>query len=217
MSTMKKIILLGDSIRMNYDKFIKESLEGSAEVYYPKENCRFTQFMLRMLHVWKENNEWPDDVDLVHWNVGLWDCYELFGDGPLTSDDYYKEMIARINRRLRLLFPKAKLVFATTTAVLEDAYPENRCRHNAVIERFNALAREALADTDTEINDLYAITKDCSRDCHSDATHYSNDKGLDLIGKQVLEVICNTLNISKTEVDMSVFERENYSVKEIGN
>ena len=115
------------------------------------------------------------------------------------------------------MFPNAKLIFATSTAVLEDAYPKNRRRHNAVIERFNALAREALADTDTEINDLYAITKDCPRQYHSDATHYSTDKGLELLGKQVLNVICDALDISKNEVDLSVFERENYSVKEIGN
>ncbi|MBQ9806973.1 MAG: SGNH/GDSL hydrolase family protein [Clostridia bacterium] len=214
---MKKIVLIGDSIRMNYDKFIKESLLGSAEVYYPKVNCRFTQNVLRMAHVWKQDEEMPDDVDLVHWNVGLWDCYELYGDGPLTSDSYYKEMIGRIDRRFRMLFPNAKMIFATTTAVLEDQYGKDRCRHNAVIERFNALAREALADTDTEINDLYAITKDCPRSCHSDAMHYSNDEGLALVGGRVLDVLCNALDIPKTEVDMSVFERENYTVKEIGN
>ena len=214
---MKKIVLIGDSIRMNYDKFIKESLAKSAEVYYPKENCRFTQYVLRKAHVWKEDENMPDDVDLVHWNVGLWDCYELYGDGPLTSDAYYKEMIGRIDRRFRMLFPKAKMVFATTTAVLEDAYSKDRCRHNAVVERFNALAREALSDTDTVINDLYAITKDCPRSCHSDATHYSNDEGLALIGGQVLDVICSTLDIPKDDVDLSVFERENYTVREIGN
>ena len=101
--------------------------------------------------------------------------------------------------------------------MLEDQYGKDRCRHNAVIKRFNELAREALADTDTEINDLYEITKDCPRSCHSDATHYSNDEGLALIGGRVLDVICNTLNIPKCDVDMSVFERENYTVREIGN
>ena len=40
---MKKIILLGDSIRMGYDKYTKMALEGVAEVFSPEENCRFTQ------------------------------------------------------------------------------------------------------------------------------------------------------------------------------
>lgn len=32
---MKKILLIGDSIRMGYDKYVKLAFEGEAEVYYP--------------------------------------------------------------------------------------------------------------------------------------------------------------------------------------
>ena len=41
--SMKKVVLLGDSIRMNYCKYVKSKLEGIAEVYYPDDNCRFAQ------------------------------------------------------------------------------------------------------------------------------------------------------------------------------
>ena len=47
---MKKVILIGDSIRMGYDKYIKASLEGEAEVFYPSENCRFATYVLRFVH-----------------------------------------------------------------------------------------------------------------------------------------------------------------------
>ena len=47
---MKKIVLLGDSTRMGYDKYVKESLETSAEVFYPEENCRFAEYILRYAH-----------------------------------------------------------------------------------------------------------------------------------------------------------------------
>ena len=104
---------------MGYDKYVKESLESSAEVFYPEENCRFAEYILRYAHEWKKNGKWGDDVDLVHWNAGLWDALELFGDEPLTSLSYYGEAIARIDRRLRMLFPNAKLVFATSTCVKE--------------------------------------------------------------------------------------------------
>ena len=110
---MKKIVLLGDSIRMGYDKYVKEALEHSAQVFYPAENCRFAEHVLRFVHEWKAKGEWGDDVDLVHWNAGLWDVLELFGDQPLTSLSYYGEAIARIDKRLRMLFPKAKMVFCT--------------------------------------------------------------------------------------------------------
>ena len=44
---MKKIILIGDSIRQGYDKYVKMAFEGVAEVYYPTDNCRFTTYILR--------------------------------------------------------------------------------------------------------------------------------------------------------------------------
>ena len=102
---MKKVVLIGDSIRMGYDKYVKEARAGSAEVYYPNENCRYAQNVLRFAHGWKEKGEWPDDVDLVHWNAGLWDVLELLGDGPLSTIEHYRNMIPRIEARLRLIFP----------------------------------------------------------------------------------------------------------------
>ena len=86
---MKKIILLGDSIRMGYDKYVKEALSGVAEVFYPLENCKYAENVLRFAHEWSKNGEWGEDVDLVHWNAGLWDVLELFGDEPLTTREYY--------------------------------------------------------------------------------------------------------------------------------
>lgn len=38
---MKKILILGDSIRQGYDKYVKMSFQDVAEVYYPGDNCRF--------------------------------------------------------------------------------------------------------------------------------------------------------------------------------
>ena len=54
---MKNIILIGDSIRMGYDRFVKFSLEDSANVYYPNENSRFAEYTLRYLHEWKKDGD----------------------------------------------------------------------------------------------------------------------------------------------------------------
>ena len=67
---MKRVLLIGDSIRMGYDQYVKLALEGSAEVWYPEENCRFTQYVLRYLHEWVEKS--GGEVDCLHWNAGLW-------------------------------------------------------------------------------------------------------------------------------------------------
>ena len=213
---MKNVLLIGDSIRMGYDKYVREALEGSAEVYYPEENCRFGVNLLRFAHEWKEKGGWPEDADLVHWNAGLWDVLELFGDEPMTELDYYGRVIARIDRRLRMLFPKAKLVFATSTPVLEEKCHPDARRHNATIEAYNAAALAALEDTDTVINDLYTLTRNCPGEYHSDAVHYYTDGGTELIGGRVLSVICRELGMDAKDVNIENFCPEQYSAANIG-
>ena len=44
---MKKVLLLGDSIRMGYDDYVKEALDGKCEVVYDAEdNGRFAAYTL---------------------------------------------------------------------------------------------------------------------------------------------------------------------------
>lgn len=47
---MKNLLLIGDSIRMGYDKAVKKTLEGKANVIFPEENCRFASYVLRYFH-----------------------------------------------------------------------------------------------------------------------------------------------------------------------
>lgn len=215
--SMKKVVLIGDSIRMGYDKYIKASLEGEAEVFYPAENCRFATYVIRFVHEWKKKGEWPDDVDLVHWNAGLWDVPEIMGDEPVTPVEAYAHTIARIDKRLRQLFPNAKMVFATSTAVQEEKYKGVFKRHNCVIEQYNEAAIRALADTDTVIDDLYAVTTGCPDECHSDMTHYSTPAGIERVGGQVLSVISRELEITPVNVNIMDFTPEKYTKSNIGN
>lgn len=213
---MRKIVLIGDSIRMGYDKYVKDALEGSAEVYYPDENCRFAEYVLRYAHEWKEKGNWGDDVDLVHWNAGLWDALELFGDEPLTPIPYYSEAIKRIDKRLRMLFPKAQFIFATSTNVSEKMGRPEFMRHNATIEKYNEAAVTALTGTDTVINDLYPITASVPDSYRSDWVHFYTPEATELIGGKVLSAICKALDISAQDVNIEGFQPERYSKDNIG-
>jgi hypothetical protein len=179
-------------------------------VYYPNENCRYAQNVLRFAHGWKEKGEWPDDVDLVHWNAGLWDVLELLGDGPLSTIEHYRNMIPRIEARLRLIFPKAKIVFATSTPVIEPCEPDF-CRRNSVIEEYNAAAVECLKPFGTVINDLYAFARTLPDEYHSDNVHYNTEKGTEALGGRVVAFICRELGISASEINIESFEPEKYS------
>lgn len=213
---MKKIILIGDSIRMGYDKYVKDALKNSAEVYYPDENCRFAEYVLRYAHEWAAASGFGKEVDLVHWNAGLWDCLELFGDEPLSTVEYYKNVIARINKRLRMLFPRAKIVFATSTNVNEAMASPDFFRHNTTIEKYNATALEALVDTDTVINDLYSLTASLPDSYRSDWVHFYTPEGTEAIGGRVLSVICGELGIEASDVNLDNFTPEQYSKDNIG-
>ena len=43
---MKQVFLIGDSIREGYCEKVKEALRDRAEVIYPGENCRTSQYIV---------------------------------------------------------------------------------------------------------------------------------------------------------------------------
>ena len=198
---MKKVVLLGDSIRLGYEKYVKDSLEGVAEVYSPEDNCRFTFYLMRYLRSLVGPDGLPQDADVVLWNAGLWDVARLVGDDlTLTPPDTYGVMIKRLDNYIRTLFPKAKIVFSTNTNVQEELYKGNLYRRNSDIKQFNAIAIEALKDTDTLINDLYELTENIPDECRSDMTHFNTEQGVKVIGGKVLAVICKVLSIKQSEL-----------------
>ena len=213
---MKKIVLLGDSIRMGYDKFVKSAFEGAAEVFYPGENCRFTFYLLRMLRDWVKNGILPADADVVHWNAGLWDMAVINDDGPLVPPEVYAQTLARIHRHLQIYFPKAKLIFATSTTVEEEKYGPSFKRTNKSIAEYNAIARGVLEPLGEEIDDLYTVSLSATAEHRSDLTHYNTDAGRMLLGGTVVKCLCRACQIPESQVYLDSFAAEGYSAENIG-
>ena len=206
-TTMKNILLIGDSIRFGatpkphlvsygkvcngsspgYGVYVKEKLDGIANVYAPDENCRFAQYTLRYLHNWAVNLDLPcEEIDVVHWNNGLWDALRLFGDEPMTPIEVYGYMLERVYKRIRLLFPNAKVIFATSTAVVEDWANPDFCRYNHEIEQYNQKAVEVMEKLGVQVNDLYAITSKFDDSLHSDWVHFG-EKGSEILADAVIK------------------------------
>lgn len=214
---MKKIVLLGDSIRMGYDKFVRSSLEGSAEIYYPSDNCKFAQYLLRFLRDWTKDGTLPADADAVHWNAGLWDVVQLYGDEPLTPPETYALMLERIHRHLTRYFPGAKLIFATSTSVIEKGYGPDLSRKNQTIEEYNAIARRVLEPLGETVDDLYAVSLTATAECRSDVTHFNTDAGRLLMGGAVVQCLCHACDIPPQAVKYGQFSAENYTKANIGS
>ena len=52
---MKKLLLIGDSIRMNYDKYVRQALEGKVNVLSPNENACFAAYTYYAIGDWEHN------------------------------------------------------------------------------------------------------------------------------------------------------------------
>jgi lysophospholipase L1-like esterase len=197
---MKKILLIGDSIRIGYDDYVKKCMENLAEVYYPRDNCGLSTNILRYLHVWTDALKLYE-ADAVHFNVGLWDTLRIYGDKTIISPDTYRDNLRRIVGRIRLLFPSAKIIFATSTPVLEDEFVKGfEERSNADIEAFNEIACDVMAQEAVVINDLYELMKDVPTDYHSDQTHFYTAPATERLGMQVSRVLCEALELDHTQL-----------------
>ena len=190
---MKNIYLIGDSIRVGsvnspgYGIYVKEKLDGKCNVFAPNENCRFAQYTLRALCDWVGQVN-ADEIDVVHWNNGLWDVLRLHDDEPLTPIDVYVHMLERVYKKIKLLFPKAEIIFALTTPVIEKNAPQGWKRYNAEIEEYNSAAKELMNNLGVKINDLHSVAKKFDESYYADWTHF-NEKGAKILADAVAEVV----------------------------
>lgn len=208
---MKNLLLIGDSIRIGYDKSVKKTLENKVNVFFPKENCRFASYVLRYFHEYlKEAN--GEDIDVIHWNAGLWDCLRLFEEEPHTPVDVYAYYIDRICIRIKKLCPNAKVIFATSTSVLSEKMSKDFKRYNEEIEKYNRAAVEVVKKYNFEINDLYSLSVTLPESAHSDAVHYYTPTGTKAFTNQVLSAVLPALGID----DDIEYHEELYTDKPIG-
>ena len=116
---IKNLLLIGDSIRMGYDRSVKKTLAGRANVIFPADNCRFASYLLRHFHEYLAEVK-GEDIDVIHCNAGLWDTLRLFDEEPHTPINIYTYYIERVCIRIKKICPNARVIFATSTKVLSE-------------------------------------------------------------------------------------------------
>ena len=182
-----KILLLGDSIRMNYGMEVEKYFKDKKyDFYQPLDNCRFTKYFLRMLF---DESDIYKDADVIHFNVGHWDLCQLFDDKKtFSSIDEYKENLIRIVKILLKITPH--IIFATTTPVrIENPYNDNK-----VIDEFNKAAVEIMRDYNIKINDLNALLCENINDYIDEDCIHLSKKGIKKCSEKVIRMIEETIN-----------------------
>ena len=177
---MKKIILLGDSIRLSYGNRVRELLGEGYTVWQPEDNCRFAAYTLRMLFDYKAQLE---GADIIHFNCGLWDMCDLFGDGPFTPLEVYVEQMVRIAKILKTYAPV--VIFATTTPPSPKMWGHDLDR----VRAYNAAAMAALEPLGVLFDDLFTpVAEDIDRMISEDYLHAS-PYGVEILANRVADCI----------------------------
>ena len=179
---MKKVVLLGDSIRLGYGGRVCELLGSDYTVWQPDDNCRFAAYTLRMLFDYREQMR---GADVIHFNCGLWDMCDLFGDGPFTPVDVYVEQMVRIAAILKSYAPNGTVIFATTTPPSPEMWGHDIER----VRAYNAAVVAALEPLGIVINDLFTpVAEDVEHMICEDLLH-STPYGVEVLAKQVADLI----------------------------
>lgn len=183
---MKKIALLGDSIRLiGYGTKVPELLGNEYEVWQPDDNCRFAQYTFCMIAAeWGKHLE---GCELIHWNNGLWDTCHRFDDGCFSTIEEYVRSMKRIARILLRL--SKNVVFATTT----PTKPKHKDQNNEEIDAYNAAVVPELRKMGVIINDLASFVKEDINGYICDDLIHLSAKGIDACANQIASFIKNTL------------------------
>ena len=101
---------------------------------------------------------------------------------------------------LEVLFPKAKVIFATLTPVREEMFKTYK-RYNRDTETYNEAACDIVRKHGGSINDLYTLLKDVPDTYHSDMTHFYTKDATKIISNQIIAHIEKALDIKSKTLD----------------
>ena len=189
------VVLLGDSIRKQYQRTVQSELKDKATVWAPEENCCHTRYTLDRLEKWLKDR----NAAVVHINVGLHDLYLNAKTGqPRHSLDVYSRNLRAIFAKLKEL-TQAKIVFALTTPVVEERQVTSGykrvVRRNPQIVEYNRKAAEIAKEFGVRIDDLHAVAMamGAGKVIGNDGVHMSK-AGTAVIAKQVAKCVLAVLN-----------------------
>jgi len=188
---MKNVILLGDSIRMGYQKQVAIDLKGKAEVWAPTENCQDSAFIIKSLGKWM-NGKSPD---LIYINCGLHDIFIDNGNKCRRTPEAYGKNLDTIFTSLRRHAKNAVIIFALTTPVDEAKQKTSKTygrlvRRNTDVAIYNAKATDIASKYGIKIDDLNTVLKQAGGGILllPDGIH-PDSEGAKLLGHHVADTI----------------------------
>ncbi|MHB0935641.1 MAG: SGNH/GDSL hydrolase family protein [Armatimonadota bacterium] len=186
---MKKIALIGDSIRMGYQATVIEQLAGAAEIVSPEKNGGDSRNVLANLDAWVIDLH----PDIVHLNCGLHDLKREFATPEQTQVplEEYRQNLEAIFRRIT--DTGATLIWATITPVIYEKHHAVKGfdRREEDVDAFNAAALAVAGKFNLPVDDLHAVVMQAGREqlmAEGDGVHFFPD-GYRVLGTAVADYL----------------------------
>lgn len=186
---MKKVLLLGDSIRMGYDDLVKEELTEFDVYYDPEDNGRFSAYT-----IWQFNflNNKYGPFDIVHFNTGYWDMNQ---EGPNGEEQTpIEDYLHNLERLVNLIKESgATPIFALTIPIFDidedkDGFAKTNYK-NEWVNKYNKNATKLMNDLGVKINDLYSVLLDGYHYYKCTDSLHLTFEGYEKLAKQVSKTI----------------------------
>ncbi len=206
-ASLPKVFIYGDSISMAYTEYVRASLENKACVFRIYENGSSSNEFIQKMEAMRKAmfqpllpQGWNFEWDIINFNVGLHDLKYVV-DGKLDKQNgtqvssliTYENNLRSIINYLKTNYPKARLIFATTTPVPKGV----RGRNAGDAERYNNIALKVMKDhKDIIINDLYKFSTPVLEEfAVGPGNVHFKAEGSRLLGIEVARVISSVLGI----------------------
>lgn len=193
-NALKKVILIGDSIRLGYQPYTSLYLMEKADIRGPESSCGHTYHILENAYRWLgEEGDVIYHISACHHDI-MTVPYE--SNKNLVDISDYVANIQRIIKYIHLANPKAIIIWATSTPVVDEkVYATlNTMKGNGLYNKdviiYNNAAVKEVTRLGIPVNDLYTyvLEGDPDRIMLEDGIHF-NETGYQLLGEQVANAL----------------------------
>ena len=193
---MKRVTLIGDCIRRDYQPTVGDELADVAEVWGPEETIKTTRDVLGGLDDWVL----VPKPDLFHFNCGLHEIRRFRPGDPQTVPlPEFRRNLEEIFRRIRESTETA-ITWAHTTPI----FHERRDRLNTYgrletdVEEYNAAAAEVAGRYGVRVVDLHRLTHESGMERYMarNGLHFTPE-GYVMLGQAVAQSIREELKASQ--------------------
>ena len=159
---LPRVLVIGDSISMNYDEAAKAELAGVANYHRCEGNAFSSAHGVRNAELWLGNYDQPGfRWDVIQFNHGLHDLKQTYDDKTGVFGAYavpIDEYKANLEKQIAILKKTgAKLIWCSTTPVPNDNKGPY-ARRKGVSKEFNEAAMEVMRrHPEIVINDLCQV------------------------------------------------------------